>query len=220
MRPDAGCADRRADGVYAELRRQLPTGRGLCRQDPQLGQTRRPSSQAADQVRAGHQYQDRQSTRPDDPTGAAGSGRPGGRVVDRRGLRPASVAGFMVALVVVAGCGGVSPSSGWQANCPRGSYAAQSLEEWFRTSSEVAQGRRGPQVEGYIYNNYFAGAEQMLVAIERLSPSGQAVDCSMVWVGGIVQPRDRAYFIAPVPDASATYRVRILSFNWANKGGP
>jgi len=129
-----------------------------------------------------------------------------------------------VALVVVAyflaGCGGVSPSSARQAHCPQGNYAPQSLDEWFRSSSEVVQGRRGPQVEGYIYNNFFIGAEQMLVGVEQLSPSGQAVGCLMVWVSGIVQPRDRAYFVAPVPDASAKYRVRILAFNWAKKGGP
>jgi hypothetical protein len=135
--------------------------------------------------------------------------------MDRRRFLLTSLAG-----VFLAGCGGVSPSSAWQAHCPRASYAPQSLEEWFRSSSEVVQERRGPQVEGYIYNNSFAGAEQMLLGVEQLSPSGQAVGCSMVWVGGIVQPRDRAYFAASVPDASAKYRVRILSFNWANKGGP
>jgi hypothetical protein len=144
---------------------------------------------------------------------------------DRRRFLLTSLAGVkFVALVVVAsflaGCGGVSPSSAWQAHCPQGNYAPQSLDEWFRSSSEVIQGRRGPQVEGYIYNNYFAGAEQMLVGVEQLSPSGQAVGCLMVWVSGIVEPRDRAYFVAPVPDASAKYRVRILAFNWAKKGGP
>jgi hypothetical protein len=130
----------------------------------------------------------------------------------------------MMALVVMTyfldGCGGVSPSSAWQAHCPQGNYAPQSLDEWFQSSSEVVQGRRGPQVEGSIYNNWFAGAEQMLVGVEQLSPSGQPAGCSMVRVGGIVQPRDRAYFVAPVPDANAKYRVRILSFSWANKGGP
>jgi hypothetical protein len=75
-------------------------------------------------------------------------------------------------------------------------------------------------VEGYIYNNFWAGAEQMLVGVEELSPSEQVVGCSMVWVSGIVQPRDRAYFVVSVPDASAKYRVRILSFNWTKKGGP
>jgi hypothetical protein len=76
-----------------------------------------------------------------------------------------------VALVVVAyflaGCGGVRPSSARQAHCPQGNYAPQSLDEWFRSSSEVVQGRRGPQVEGYIYNNFFIGAEQMLVGVEH-----------------------------------------------------
>lgn len=133
-------------------------------------------------------------------------------------------ASFVVRLVVVAyflaGCGGVSPSSDWLANCPHENYAIQSLNEWFRSSSEVTQGRRGPQVEGYIYNNFFAGAEQMLVGVEQLNPSGQAVGCLMVWVSGIVEPHDRAYFVAPVPDASSKYRVRILSFSWVNKGGP
>jgi hypothetical protein len=119
----------------------------------------------------------------------------------------------------LVGCGGLSPSNAWQAQCPQGTYAPQSLDDWFRSSSQVIQGRHGPQVEGYIYNNYFAGAEQMLVAVEQLSPSGQAVGCSIVWVGGTVDPRDRAYFVASVPDASAQYRVRILSFNWAKKGG-
>jgi hypothetical protein len=144
--------------------------------------------------------------------------------VDRRRFLLTSLAGVkFVALVAVAyflvGCGGISPSSAWEAHCPQGSYAPQSLDEWFRSSSEVIQGRYGPQVEGYIYNNSFGGAEQLLVGVEQLSPSGQAGGCVMVWVSGVVQPRDRVYFVAPVPDASATYRVRILSFNWVNKGG-
>jgi hypothetical protein len=128
------------------------------------------------------------------------------------------VAPFVTAYFL-AGCGGVSSSTPWQAHCPQGSYAPQSLDEWFRTSAEVIQGRHAPQVEGYIYNNYFAGAEQMLVAVEQLSPSGQAVACATVWVTGSVPPRNRAYFVAPAPDASAKYRVRSLSFNWTKTGG-
>jgi hypothetical protein len=129
----------------------------------------------------------------------------------------------MMALVVMTyfldGCGGISPSSAWQAHCPQGNYAPQSLDEWFQSSSEVVQGRRGPQVEGSIYNNWFAGAEQMLVGVEQLSPSGQAVSCATVWVTGSVPPGNRAYFVTPVPDASAKYRVRVLSFNWEKRGG-
>jgi len=57
----------------------------------------------------------------------------------------------------------------------------------------------------------------MLVGVEQLNPSGQAVGCSMVWVSGTVPPEDRAYFVAAVPDASAKYRVRVLSFNWMKR---
>jgi len=102
---------------------------------------------------------------------------------------------------------------------PAGSYAPQSLDGWFRTSAEVIQGQHGPQVEGYIYNNYFAGAEQMLVGVEQLSPAGDTVACATVWVTGSIPPRNGAYFVAPAPDASAKYRVRILAFNWTKTGG-
>ena len=137
----------------------------------------------------------------------------------RRFLLTSQFVALVVAAYVLASCGGVSPSTAWQAHCPQGSYAPQSLDEWFRTSAEVIQGRQGPQVEGYIYNNYFAEAEQILVGLEQLSPSGQAVACATVWVTGSVPPRNRAYFVAPAPDASANYRVRILSFNWTKTGG-
>jgi hypothetical protein len=141
-------------------------------------------------------------------------------MMDRRRspLTPNFVAPVVTAYFL-AGCGVVSPSTTWQDHCPPGSYAPQSLDGWFRTSAEVIQGRNGPQVEGYIYNNYFAGAEQMLVGVEQLSPSGQAVACATVWVTGSVPSRTSAYFVASAPDASAKYRVRILSFNWTKTGG-
>ena len=125
----------------------------------------------------------------------------------------------VVTACVFAGCGGLSPAITWQAQCPQGSYASQSLDAWFRTSAEVTPGPQGPQVEGYIYNNYFAGTEQMLVGVEQLSPSGEAVACATVWVAGSIPPGNRTYFVAPAPDASAKYRVRILSFNWTKTGG-
>lgn len=127
---------------------------------------------------------------------------------------------LVVAILLLAGCGSVGISSAWQAHCPQGNYASQSLDEWFRPSWDVTQGPHGPQVEGYIHNKFGAGAEQMLVAVERLDASGQAVGCLMAWVTGTVPPHSRAYFAAPVPDARAQYRVHILSFNWASKGGP
>ena len=130
------------------------------------------------------------------------------------------------ALVVVAcflaGCGGLNPSPARQAVCPQGSYATQNADARFRSSLEVVQGRRGPEVQGYIYNNsnFIAAVDRLLLGIERLSPSGEATGCSMVWVVGVVPPRERAYFSASVPDANAKYRVRILSFSGAGSGAP
>ena len=65
-------------------RGEFPPRRLLRRQDPQGRQARRSARRAADQVRAGHQPQDRQGPRPDDPAVAAGAGGSGDRVVDRR----------------------------------------------------------------------------------------------------------------------------------------
>jgi hypothetical protein len=59
----------------------------------------------------------------------------------------------------------------------------------------------------------------MLVGVEQLSPAGDTVACATVWVTGSIPPRNGAYFVAPAPDASAKYRVRILAFNWTKTGG-
>jgi putative ABC transport system substrate-binding protein len=58
---------RRASVVRAQPARRLASGRGLCRQDPQGHQARRPASGTADEVRVGDQPQDRQGPRPHDP---------------------------------------------------------------------------------------------------------------------------------------------------------
>jgi hypothetical protein len=141
---------------------------------------------------------------------------------DRHDAAQTRKGGKLIALVVagyvLAGCSGVSTSSTWQTHCPQSPYAPQSLDDWFRPSWDVTRGRGGPQVEGYIYNNFSAGAEQMLLAVERLDASGQAVGCSMVWVPGTIPSDDRGYFVAPVPDPNARYRVRVLSFNWSKRG--
>ena len=57
----------------------------------------RPPGRAADQVRAGHQPQDRQGARPHDPAVAAGAGGSGDRVMDRRRFLLTSLAGVLAA---------------------------------------------------------------------------------------------------------------------------
>ena len=72
-----------AGGLMAygvELPGSLAPRRRLRRQDPEGRQAWRPADRAADEVRAGHQPQDRQGPRPDDPAVAPAAGGSGDRV--------------------------------------------------------------------------------------------------------------------------------------------
>jgi len=97
-------------------------------------------------------------------------------------------------------------------------YTPESLERYFRLEWEVTRGRKGPKVEGYVYNQAMRTAEHMRLQIERLDASAKVVGSSTVWVFGTVRPDGRAYFSASVPEA-ASYRVQVLSFDWKSDGG-
>ena len=97
-------------------------------------------------------------------------------------------------------------------------YAPQTLERYFRLEWDVTRGRKGPVVEGYVYNTGPLNAERMRLQIECLDASGRAFGSSTVWVLGLVPMDGRAYFRASVSDA-ASYRVQVLSFDWARSGG-
>jgi nitroreductase len=93
-------------------------------------------------------------------------------------------------------------------------FAPQSLEHDFRVEWQLASGPRGAAIDGYVYNRAKRAAEHMRLVIERLDAAGAVVGASTVWVPGEVPMDNRAYFHASVPEAAATYRVRILSLDW------
>src|SRR2546428_8383485 len=97
-------------------------------------------------------------------------------------------------------------------------YTPESLERYFRLEWEVTRGRKGPKVEGYVYNQAMRTAEHMRLQIERLDASAKVVGSSTVWVFGTVRVDGRAYFSASVPEA-ASYRVQVLAFDWTCDGG-
>src|SRR5215813_6033278 len=70
-------AGRGADVLCATSLRHVPARPHLRGQDPQGRETRRPARRATDEVRAGHQPQNREGTRPDHPTVAVGAGGSG-----------------------------------------------------------------------------------------------------------------------------------------------
>ena len=96
-------------------------------------------------------------------------------------------------------------------------YAPQSLERYFRLEWEVTRGRKGPAIEGYVYNAAMRPADRMRLQIERLDASGKIVGSTTIWVFGGVPVNSRAYFSASVPDATS-YRVQVLSFDWTGLG--
>jgi ABC-type uncharacterized transport system substrate-binding protein len=80
------------DVLWLELRRPVPSRSHLRGQDPQGRQARRVADRATDEVRAGGQPEDRESTRPDDPARAAAAAR-------RRGDRMSRIARSRAATV-------------------------------------------------------------------------------------------------------------------------
>jgi hypothetical protein len=97
-------------------------------------------------------------------------------------------------------------------------YAPQTLERDFRLEWQVTRGRKGPAIDGYVYNNGMQTADRMTLQIEGLDASGKVVGNSTVWVLGTVPKGGRAYFGASVPEATS-YRVQVLSFDWIGGGG-
>jgi len=97
-------------------------------------------------------------------------------------------------------------------------YAPQSIERYFRVEWQVTRDRKGPAVEGYVYNTAYRTAQQIRLQIQRVDASGSIVGNSTLWLPGDVSMNDRAYFNASVPEA-ASYRVQVLSFDWACQGG-
>ena len=97
-------------------------------------------------------------------------------------------------------------------------YVPGSLDHYFRIEWQTTQGRRGPVLEGYVYNHSGLMADRMRLSIERLDASGQVVGTTTTWVLGGVPPNNRAWFQTSVPPA-ASYKVEILSFDWVGRGG-
>jgi len=123
------------------------------------------------------------------------------------GVRRA-ITGLTVALVL-AGAASVSAQM---------IYAPQSLERYFRLEWQVTRDRKGPAVEGYVYNTARQTAQRVRVQIQRVDAAGGVVGSSVIWLPGDVPMDDRAYFSASVAEA-ASYRVQVLSFDWACQGG-
>src|SRR5262245_13799742 len=97
-------------------------------------------------------------------------------------------------------------------------YAPETIAEDFRVEWQVGQNRKGPVIDGYVYNKAMRTADHMRLKIDQLDSSGNVVGSTTAVVLGTVPNDGRAYFTASVPPA-ASYRVQPYSFDWTGGGG-
>ena len=97
--------------------------------------------------------------------------------------------------------------------------AGTAESRYFRTESTVLAGRRGPQVEGYVYNVYEAHAVRVRLNVEALDAAGRVLETRIAYVPLDVPPHGRALFRVPAPAGTTSARVTVQSFEWAPRGG-
>jgi hypothetical protein len=98
-------------------------------------------------------------------------------------------------------------------------YGISGAERYFRVEAEGIKSKRwGPEVGGYIYNDYGAPAANVRLLIEGQDASGVTVSSVVAQVAGVVPGNNRLYFEVRVP-AAESYRVRVLSWDFIRGGG-
>jgi hypothetical protein len=116
-----------------------------------------------------------------------------------------------LATLAVLGATTLLPAAG----APAPLYADATLERYFALDWQATGGPGAQTIGGFVVNRGNIPVERMRLAVDRLDASGAATGTSDVWVVGVVPPNNRTYFTASVPGA-ATYRVRVVSFDWVN----
>jgi hypothetical protein len=80
----------------------------------------------------------------------------------------------------------------------------------------VAQGRKGQEIAGYVYNlrdGYWAA--DVRLEVEALDASGNVIGSNSGFVFGNVPSANRSYFEIPVPGSgAASYRVTVQTLDW------
>src|SRR5262245_9141467 len=114
----------------------------------------------------------------------------------------------LVALVILLGAGRVSAQI----------YSPETIAQDFRVEWQVGQNRKGPMIDGYVYNQAMRTADRMRLKIDQLDSAGNVVGSTTAVVLGTVPNDGRAYFSASVPSA-ASYRVQPYSWDWTGGGG-
>src|SRR2546421_5827694 len=115
-----------------------------------------------------------------------------------------------LALTLMATTGAAAQDTGFGAGTPESRY--------FRIDSTVTAGRRGPQLEGYVYNVYDAHALRVRLNVEAIDAAGRLIERRGAHPPLAVPPRRPPFFQAPLPAGTTAARVSVLNFEWAPRG--
>lgn len=100
--------------------------------------------------------------------------------------------------------------SGTAAHAQRVSLPAPQFRvQWERR----AETWRRPAIEGYVHNDSDYRLGNVRLRVELLDAASQVVGETHVWVYGVINARDRAYFSFPIPPKGETYRMTVESFD-------
>ncbi len=91
--------------------------------------------------------------------------------------------------------------------------------QFLRFEWEVVQDKKGrPEIEGYLYNDYMRAAINVRVVVETLDASGQVTNTTLAYIPGLVPLLTRTYFVVPIKHPGASYRLRIVNYEWRDGG--
>ena len=97
---------------------------------------------------------------------------------------------------------------------------APGADRYFRVEWSVAHSvTRGAVISGYVHNSYGLPADNVRLLIEAVDGSGEVVATSIGYVLGSIPAGDRRYFQETVPRTVPTYRVRVVLYEWIDRGG-
>src|SRR5256885_13482730 len=117
-------------------------------------------------------------------------------------MTPNRVTLAAIALTLMTAAGVAAQDSGFGAGTPEMRY--------FRVESAVSEGRRGPRVEGYVYNTYDVHAIWVRLRVEAVDAAGRPVQTRAPYVPLDPPPRRPATFSPPQPPATDPARTAPL----------
>src|SRR3989442_3353256 len=101
-----------------------------------------------------------------------------------------------IALTLMTAAGVAAQDSGFGAGTPEMRY--------FRIESAVSEGRRGPRVEGYVYNTYDVHAIWVRLRVEAGHAAGPPPQTRRAYLPLHLPPRRPAFFPAAVAAGTAS----------------